>query len=526
MTAKSAIIDTAASNGWDIADTSFYEDGTSLASVTLKRNGVRVWVSFTGRGSVSFASKGTDVIRTRDAGKREAVLVWLTDTDTAPVLANGTRVEFTRSHIDANGVTTRETHTGTIVGTRAPHPTAPRPRRSYDVIEDGHPADSWEATHPLTFLEDDITPVCADSDHEDVLRCESCGFIAFSESDSSTFSEAPADRYEWFLVDTADGELNLFRLSDMRNLNDAERLAVLCGYPGCDEPATASVTLPLPDHRRKDAAVCDTHEQGARFLADTLSEWVDEDSTREPAVSRLFPADSADSEPREWEQELLAQQDSEAIERDIEAARERDELEASVSRHPAGKRRRTMSAPADSYGAASRFVEWFNGLSDEARRTLHASANTDTGETVEHVAAMAWWDEADDTATDEHYDALTDLISMGIVEIGDDGRAYYRPSDSTAGVDAMHRAGERVENVVHSVAHKVGLAGQMSYTADVSYPHGDRLAVTFYGSAYGTPGPIIMEWVGSDGIKLSERVSEPSRFGESFGEDWVRAFFA
>jgi hypothetical protein len=466
-------------------------------------------------------------------------------TDHTAPLANGTRVEFTRSHIDANGVTTRETHTGTIVGTRAPHPTAPRPRRSYDVIEDGHPADSWEATHPLTFLEDDVTPVKALASmvmvidwhrsgkterHTGELRAmreladrianvrgghiawtfhsdSASGWLlpegrqsyrdaiaevaitlaederVFSESDSSTFDLAPADRYEWFLVDTADGELNLFRLSDMRNLNDPERLAVLCGYPGCDEPATASVTLPLPDHRRKDAAVCDTHEQGARFLADTLSEWVDEAPEREPAVSRLFPADShdtgracptcgvdledsdaavnahldsahgdGDTQPAgealaEWEQELLAQQDSEtdtlvsstgehiatidAHTGDVVPDSDAAELEASVARHPAGKRRRTMSAPA--------------------------------GETVR---PWVGWQRRD-----------------------------------------------------------VGLAGQISYTVTVQYPGERSMYVTFVGSTYGRPGVVTMVWKDSTGVERQEHVSAPERFGLVLDVDWIRAFY-
>lgn len=74
---------------------------------------------------------------------------------------------------------------------------------------------------------------------------------------------------------------------------------------------------------------------------------------------------------------------------------------------------------------------------------------------------------------------------------------------------------------IHSVKRAAGIAGQFSVTADVTHHHDagdDRSSVTFVGSVYG--GPVVM--VLESGTQTF--VSEPGRFGETFGEAWVRAF--
>jgi hypothetical protein len=64
-----------------------------------------------------------------------------------------------------------------------------------------------------------------------------------------------------------------------------------------------------------------------------------------------------------------------------------------------------------------------------------------------------------------------------------------------------------------------GVAGQVSCSVPVTYPGEPTRLVTFIGSNY--DGPVVM--VQPDGQQTG--VSEPSRYG-SFGEAWVRSFFA
>lgn len=65
--------------------------------------------------------------------------------------------------------------------------------------------------------------------------------------------------------------------------------------------------------------------------------------------------------------------------------------------------------------------------------------------------------------------------------------------------------------------HK-GIAGQISYSVDVTYPGEPTETLTFVGSVYG--GPVVM--VSPTGAQTF--VVDPSRFGE-FGPAWVRRFF-
>ena len=70
---------------------------------------------------------------------------------------------------------------------------------------------------------------------------------------------------------------------------------------------------------------------------------------------------------------------------------------------------------------------------------------------------------------------------------------------------------------IEKVTRHAGIAGQVSYTARVSYSDEAASEVTFVGSTYG--GPVVM---------VTERaetfVTDPGRFGK-FGESWVRRFF-
>lgn len=72
------------------------------------------------------------------------------------------------------------------------------------------------------------------------------------------------------------------------------------------------------------------------------------------------------------------------------------------------------------------------------------------------------------------------------------------------------------------IAH--GVAGQVAITVGVD--HGPDFGgiddVTFVGSAFGTPGPIVLV---SHAFGQTF-VTNPGRFGETFGEDWVRRFYA
>lgn len=63
-----------------------------------------------------------------------------------------------------------------------------------------------------------------------------------------------------------------------------------------------------------------------------------------------------------------------------------------------------------------------------------------------------------------------------------------------------------------------GVAGQVSYSVQVTYEGEAPEWITFVGSTYG--GPVVM--VTPRGHETF--VTEPARFGE-FGPDWVRRFF-
>lgn len=68
------------------------------------------------------------------------------------------------------------------------------------------------------------------------------------------------------------------------------------------------------------------------------------------------------------------------------------------------------------------------------------------------------------------------------------------------------------------IRRRNGVAGQISYSVDVTYPGEPTETLTFVGSVYG--GPVVM--VSPNGAQAF--VTDPQRFG-SFGPEWVRRFF-
>ncbi len=66
------------------------------------------------------------------------------------------------------------------------------------------------------------------------------------------------------------------------------------------------------------------------------------------------------------------------------------------------------------------------------------------------------------------------------------------------------------------------IAGNVNYTAEVTYPGEPMHEVTFAGSTYGEPGTVVMITEALDEIF----VDDPSRFGARFDANWVRRFFA
>jgi hypothetical protein len=68
------------------------------------------------------------------------------------------------------------------------------------------------------------------------------------------------------------------------------------------------------------------------------------------------------------------------------------------------------------------------------------------------------------------------------------------------------------------IRRRNGVAGQISYSVDVTYLGETVETLTFVGSVYG--GPVVM--VSPNGAQTF--VVDPSRFGE-FGPAWVRRFF-
>lgn len=87
------------------------------------------------------------------------------------------------------------------------------------------------------------------------------------------------------------------------------------------------------------------------------------------------------------------------------------------------------------------------------------------------------------------------------------------------------------ETTVHDVRRTGGIAGQTSYSVDVTtttYPHHDEegetvtdeSTIVLYGSTYGTPGPVVLVTAGFG----ESFVTDPARFGEVFDAAWAYRF--
>ncbi len=68
------------------------------------------------------------------------------------------------------------------------------------------------------------------------------------------------------------------------------------------------------------------------------------------------------------------------------------------------------------------------------------------------------------------------------------------------------------------VVRASGAAGSVAFTVTVTYPGEESQRVTFTGSTYGSPGPVLM-------LPAEVFVSDPGRFGERLSPGWVRRFF-
>lgn len=74
--------------------------------------------------------------------------------------------------------------------------------------------------------------------------------------------------------------------------------------------------------------------------------------------------------------------------------------------------------------AAERFVEWFNTT---GREVIDLPLDLECNDSAERYSVECWVDATPDSETTmDDYHEVVELVSSGIVEIGDDGRAYYR----------------------------------------------------------------------------------------------------
>ena len=78
------------------------------------------------------------------------------------------------------------------------------------------------------------------------------------------------------------------------------------------------------------------------------------------------------------------------------------------------------------------------------------------------------------------------------------------------------------DSLLGPIKRETGVAGQVAYTVTIT-EDGERSRVTFVGTVYGTPGPVVMVSHG-DGLGQTF-VRNPERFGAKFNPAWVRAFF-
>lgn len=70
------------------------------------------------------------------------------------------------------------------------------------------------------------------------------------------------------------------------------------------------------------------------------------------------------------------------------------------------------------------------------------------------------------------------------------------------------------------VSDRGAMANQWQIDALVKYDGEPASIVTFVGTPYGNPGPVVMCLAGAQ-----YPVDSPARYGEKFGTDWVRNFY-
>lgn len=90
---------------------------------------------------------------------------------------------------------------------------------------------------------------------------------------------------------------------------------------------------------------------------------------------------------------------------------------------------------------------------------------------------------------------------------------------SQTAANYRNRAAERTAPTLNKITRHNGIAGQVAYSVDVTYPGEDTARIEFVGSVYG--GPVVM--VFPNGAQTF--VTDPERHG-TFGREWVRRFFA
>jgi hypothetical protein len=79
--------------------------------------------------------------------------------------------------------------------------------------------------------------------------------------------------------------------------------------------------------------------------------------------------------------------------------------------------------------------------------------------------------------------------------------------------------------VIKSIKRRNGVAGQISYVAEVQYLGEKPETVEFIGSVYG--GPVVMAWASTVAPRgrVEVFVSDPGQHGK-FSPEWVRRFYA
>jgi hypothetical protein len=86
-----------------------------------------------------------------------------------------------------------------------------------------------------------------------------------------------------------------------------------------------------------------------------------------------------------------------------------------------------------------------------------------------------------------------------------------------------------MEKTITAMERRPGIAGAVQYAVELTYPPTPDFPepmvrnLIFTGTEYGAPGPVLMTFTDT---MFSTHVDTPVRFGQTFDESWVRAFFA